>query len=145
VWAAGKGPVRFDEVHQGYAAEPTHTFWGQLGAPLRFAFLQLVLAGIIWAWTVSRRFGPPVAPREVRRTAGEYLSSMGRLLSRAKGETTALEIIGAQFRHDLARWVGAPEDLPEASLIAAVRDRSSISPETLTRALAASGGQPPPG
>jgi hypothetical protein len=145
VWIAREGPVTFDEYHQGYQTVPSGpTLWGQLGAPLRLALYQIALAALLMGWTLSRRFGEAASPPfENRRTAGEYVVSLGQLLRRAHGDRAALEIIGRSFRQDLAAWIGAPADTPDDLLLEAVADRSNLSPERIREALAASHGLPP--
>ena len=143
-WLASAQPVVFDEFHHGFTSEPG--FWGRLGAPLRIALYQLLFASLLMAWTYSRRFGPPLIPPFTdRRSAGEYVVSLGQLMRRAKADDTALKVVGHAFRHELAAWLGAPYDLPDEELVRATLDRMEVSRERLERALAASGGVPPPG
>jgi hypothetical protein len=140
----GKEPALFDEYHHGYARAPEEpSFWAQLGAPLRLAFYQVLFAALLMAWTLSRRFGKAIVPPfEGRRTAGEYVVSLGALMSRASADRTALEVIGRTFRQELAAWVGAPSDLPDAELLEAAAERTSFPRERLARALEAAHGTP---
>jgi hypothetical protein len=147
VWMMGKEPALFDEYHQGYAREPEEpSFWKQLGAPLRLALYQIFFAALLMGWTLSRRFGKPIVPPfEGRRTAGEYVISLGTLMRRAGADRTALEIVGRTFRQELAAWVGAPPDLPDAELLEAAAERAPFPRERIARALEASHGRPPAG
>ncbi|HMA35633.1 MAG TPA: DUF4350 domain-containing protein [Chloroflexia bacterium] len=110
--------VAFDEIHHGYTGGDLRDLvlrsaWG-------WALIYgggLVVLGLLFS---SRRLGPPLVPRAAgaRRGAGEYMTAMAGLFSRA-GRT---DWVADRYRAELRRALAAPYGLeaggPAATLAA---------------------------
>lgn len=107
-----KGKVYFDELHQGFQKEPS--FWEVIGAPGRFALLQIALVSILLCYTVGRRFGVPRPAPPPSRVSSEYVASLADLYRRAGARDAALEGVYLSFWRDLCRAAGLPLDAPTA-------------------------------
>lgn len=54
---AGRGPIRFDEYHQGHI-EAARADLSDVVGPFERLLLHAGLLYLLWLWTTSRRFGP---------------------------------------------------------------------------------------
>ena len=101
--------VVFDEYHQGYGEK--RTIAKIIGKYGRIAALQLMVLFILAAYSAGRRFG---AVRPAERPAGrvgyEYIEAMARIYKRAGAGMTAADILCRDFRKNIARRLGLPED-----------------------------------
>lgn len=110
----GRMLVAFDEYHHGYASGGGA--WARLSTGARLSLTQLALAAAALVVARRRRLGTPQAAAEVsRRSAVEYVESLGALLRRAKARPQAAAVLARGLSRDLtARFGGCVHD-PEAT------------------------------
>ncbi|MBV9848615.1 MAG: hypothetical protein JO250_02890 [Armatimonadetes bacterium] len=138
-YAAPGATVLFDEYHHGDAALAAGaSVWGALGWPLQLALIQLGLAAVVLVGVLAIRFGAPIPLlRGVRRTSGEYVTSLAGLYQRAQASTTALETLYRAFLRDLCGRLALAPDVSLEQLAETASRRGQTDRERLRRLLAA--------
>ncbi|HEU4395834.1 MAG TPA: DUF4350 domain-containing protein, partial [Planctomycetota bacterium] len=125
-----KGPILFDERHQGYGAdrEAVARLAGALSETgLFLVLLQAGLAAGAFLYLAGRRFGAPLPPpRARRRSAAEAADALARAYRDAGGAATAAETLAAGARRRAAARLGIPPTLPPSEF--AERARASRLP-----------------
>jgi hypothetical protein len=100
------------------------TLWGIIRPGIRYGFLQIAIAFLLFAIWRGRRLGRPVLeiPR-IEIEGSELITAVGHLLERTNSPTYAASVLRADTRREIARRVGgARADDPEGlALILGVR------------------------
>ncbi|HUP72546.1 MAG TPA: DUF4350 domain-containing protein [Acidimicrobiales bacterium] len=92
------------------------TLWGIIRPGIRYGFLQVAIAFLLFAIWRGRRLGRPVLeiPR-IEIEGSEFVEAVGHLLERTNSPTYAAAVLRADARREIARRVGGPRaDDPEA-------------------------------
>lgn len=126
--------VTFDEYHHGYGA--SKGIWSLISRPARFGIGQLLLAFLILAYGISRRFARPIPLREGARQRNEYLGSMASLLRRAHAIHAVERELRRRFTEDIAALMGLPVTADVASIMAVASVRYPKKSAELSRLLA---------
>lgn len=129
-----RGPILFDERHQGYGAERESMarLAGALSETgLGLVILQAGLAAAAMLLFAGRRFGAPLPPpRARRRAATEAASALGRAYHAAGASALAAETLAAGARRRAAARLGIPPTLPPEEFTARLRvTRAPGAPE----------------
>jgi len=99
--ANGK-PIYFDEYHHGY--QQHRTFSDVLKTPSGRGVAFLLAVAALAVYSAGRRFGQALpAPLPGKRSAAEYVVSMGLLFKRAGASDLALDVIERDFANFLSR------------------------------------------
>jgi len=91
------------------------TLWGLIRPGIRYGFLQIAIAFLLFAIWRGRRLGRPVLeiPR-IEIEGSELITAVGHLLERTNSPTYAAAVLRADTRREIARRVGgARADDPE--------------------------------
>ncbi len=107
---AARGPLAFDEFHQGEGMrqEPPSA-WG-----LWVFAAQCLVVGLVYVFARGMRFGPPRPLLvERHRSSREYVQSLGWLARRSKVERELVPELGRQLRRQMHERLGIPLTLPE--------------------------------
>ncbi len=104
--APAKGPVYFDEYHQGFGENVT---WALLPLPVKLALGQLLLAFGILVYARGRRFGRIVPLQETSRQRSEFLGTMTALLRRGEATHLAVRTAYEAVLRRQRRKLGLPE------------------------------------
>jgi hypothetical protein len=117
------GTVYFDErQHRGNDAQesrrlPPNLLYYLWQPPLRWALLQLLVAGLLLWALYGRRLGSPVPlpDRDPVTRASQFALAMSSLFQKASRPRAAALTVGEEFRRTLARRVGlSPQDTDAA-------------------------------
>lgn len=151
----GRGPLVWDEYHQGFAnaTGATGVLWQWLWrSPAGWAILQLAAVALVWLAVTAVRFGPAEQVIERRRRSPlEHVDALAAGLEGANGANTAVDLIISGLRRrlsrtgqtgagDVATWLAALElAMPTARGRAAARvlQRLRKEPGGAERVLAA--------
>jgi len=102
-----RGPLVWDEYHQGFAAATgaTAVLWAWLWrSPAGWAILQLAAVALVWLAVTAVRFGPAQAVIERRRRSPlEHVDALAIGLEGANGTDTAVDLILSGLRRRLSR------------------------------------------
>lgn len=132
VITAEKGPIAFDEFHQGYGANENAIGAYFRETPVLALCGQLCLMVILLVWSSGVRFGRPLPlPYLDRRSNLEFVSSMAELQRRARAYDLAVENIYTRFRRVLVRYAGASAALPRSEIARRVAERSGLDRERI--------------
>ena len=139
---ATKGAVYFDERNHNdaFSAAATRilTWWDYLWqAPLRYAMLQLLFAGVLWWAFASRRLGAPVplpSQQPVTR-ASQFALGMGSLFRKANRPQAAARVLGDNFRREVARRTGLPLDAEDQILAERASQKTGLPAAMIDRLL----------
>jgi hypothetical protein len=134
-----EGPVRFDEVRHGYAAQPaSESPTGLLAAlptGVRAAALLLVPVLVVGLVVYGRRFGPPEhTERDLAPPRRELVDAVAGLLSRTDDPIVAAAPLTARLRATVARQAGLPPGSSTGDLVAAATGLG-VDPTSLSAAL----------
>jgi hypothetical protein len=103
----GRGPVIFDEYHQGFGGGESLArvvFLWLAGTPAGWTLLQLTAVGLLLLAIAAVRFGPALSVIERRRRSPlEHLEALGAGLESAAGSEVALQLLVAGLRRRLSR------------------------------------------
>lgn len=115
---------------------PLEAVIGLMPPEWRLAFLQLVVAFILYAWWRGRRLGTPVPEGQpVLIDGSELVQAVGRLLERSRDPERAARVLRADLRRSIADHLGLPRE-SDASLLAKVSsERTGIDPGRVLAAL----------
>ena len=92
------------------------TLWGLIRPGIRYGFLQIAIAFLLFAIWQGRRLGRPVLeiPR-IEIEGSEFVKAVGHLLERTNSPTYAASVLRSDARREIARRLGgARADDPEA-------------------------------
>jgi hypothetical protein len=104
-----RGPIVWDEYHQGFGEDRGPSLIGQTWAwlqhsPAGWAILQIIAIGLVWLATTAVRFGPARHVLERRRRSPlEHLEALGAGLESAVDTDTAAERLALGLRRRLSR------------------------------------------
>ncbi|MET0401116.1 MAG: DUF4350 domain-containing protein [Cystobacter sp.] len=120
---AARGPLAFDEYHQGVESprEPpsARALW-------LFA-AQMGVVGLLYAVSRGTRFGTPRPLLEERhRSSLEYVRSLGWLARRAKVERELVPELGRQLRRRMHERLGISPELPEEEAARLLEQRCGL-------------------
>jgi hypothetical protein len=121
---AARGPLGFDEYHQGVepAREPPST------RALWVFVAQMLAVGLLYAVSRGTRFGAPRPLSEERhRSSLEYVRSLGWLARRAKVERELVPELGRQLRRLMHERLGISSELPEEEAARLLEQRGGLS------------------
>jgi hypothetical protein len=103
---------------------------------VRRAGLQLGVAFLLYAVWRAVRLGRPVAePQAVEIAGSELVGAAGRLLERGRGAGAAAEVLRGRLRRTLTSRYGMPPDVPGATLVATVAERTGVDREQVELAI----------
>jgi len=89
------------------------TLYGLIGAGVKLALVQLLVAFVLLALWRGRRLGRPVIERQpVEIPASELVTAVGNLLQRAHKRDQAGRLIADELRRDLGSRMGLARDVP---------------------------------
>lgn len=134
------GAVYFDEreidevVADKFQASLAYYLWRP---PLRYAWIQLIVAGLLFWILASRRLGSAVPLPEggpVTR-ASQFAAAMGALFLKANRPKAAGQIIGDNFRRQLARRLGMSPADPDLALAKRAHELSGLPVDLVDRLL----------
>jgi len=109
----------------------------QIPVGVRFAFLQLVVAFLLFAWARGRRVGDPVSePQPVDIAGSELVLAVGELLARTKSPEQSASVLRSHVCRQLAGRVGLPGDADPRLVATTVALRTGGDPDETTRLLA---------
>lgn len=129
----GRGPVAFDEYHQGFGSTRNQLFAYFAGTPVIWLFGQAAVVVLAMVWTRGRRFARPLpAPGVDRRSKLEFVASMAELQQRARAYDLAIENIYSRTRRALARYAGLPAAATAEQIAQRVAARSGRDPAHLS-------------
>jgi len=104
---ARRGPLVWDEYHQGFAdaSGATGVLWQWLWrSPAGWAILQLAAVALVWLAVTAVRFGPAQQVIERRRRSPlEHVDALAAGLEGANGANTAVDLIISGLRRRLSR------------------------------------------
>jgi hypothetical protein len=108
-------------------ANGDETLWSIIRPGIRYGFLQLALAFLVFAGYRARRLGRPVleTPR-IEIEGSELVVAVGNLLSRADSPGHAGEVLRRDARRELGRGVGAGPAADHAALVAALATSTGV-------------------
>jgi len=129
----GRGPVAFDEYHQGYGSTRNQLFAYFANTPVMWLFGQAAVVVLAVVWTRGRRFARPLpAPGVDRRSKLEFVASMAELQQRARAYDLAIENIYSRTRRALARYAGLQATATAEQIAQRVAARSGRDPAHLS-------------
>jgi hypothetical protein len=105
--------------------------------PLRYALLQLLVAGVLFWTFYGRRLGAPVPLPDggpVTR-ASQFAAAMGALFQKVQRPQAAETIIGEHFRRQLARRLGLSISDPDELLAQRASEATGYSSRVIDRLL----------
>ena len=103
---------------------------------VRLAFLQIVVAFLIYAWWRARRLGPPVLePQLVQIGGSELVAAVGNLLQQTHDPDRAARLLRADLRRRLAERMGLAPDAPAAVIAQVTAARSDVDIDRVARAV----------
>ncbi len=132
-----KGPTLGFEEYRRLIRPEERSLWDVLGPGARLAFYQFMLAFFLAALGFSRRFAPPLSPRDARiRTSLMQTETLAAIMDKTRSYGLALKLM---HRHAQRRWkenalrktprrrkiFKAMDDLTMRSHYAVGRDRES--------------------
>ena len=106
-------------------------------APLRYAMLQVLFAGVLWWAFAARRLGAPVplpAQQPVTR-ASQFALGMGSLFRKANRPQAAARVLGESFRREVARRTGLPLDAEDQLLAERASQKTGLPAAMIDRLL----------
>jgi hypothetical protein len=107
-----------------------------IGAGVKRAFWQLVVAFVAFALWRARRLGRPVPePQPVAVAGSELVAAVGNLLDRTRSSDHAAELLRADLRRFLADHLGLPADTPAPVLATVAAERTGVDPHALAWAV----------
>ncbi|MGH7844860.1 MAG: DUF4350 domain-containing protein [Candidatus Binatia bacterium] len=135
--AAGwrNGRVLVDEFHHGFGTQrgATELTWLFLKTPWGWCVLQIVAAGLIYAFGYRRRFGRIVEPPlPARASALELIEARAGFFQTAAAQGLAVELIVQNLCQELAKAYGRPVDVATLSHNLDALDKPDRSTKLLT-------------
>lgn len=115
--------ILFDEFHNGYGEN--RNLWSVLPLNVKAGLVQLLIAVLLIAYTLSRRINKPVPLFDKQRTRTEYLSSMTLLFKTANATKAALDQIRERFLGELRKCCYLPGDAQTESIEKAIARKST--------------------
>lgn len=121
VGAPGDRRVLWDE----YFHEGGHTVMESvIASPIKWAFVQLAVLGMLVLFTYSRRHGPIFVPTPAARLSPlEFVDALAQLYHRAHATNVSLEVAYNRFRSEAAPRVGLPRNCTARQLAAAYQEK----------------------
>lgn len=119
--------VLFNEYYHGIGTGGTK-LWDIIGFGGQLVIIQLVLALLIYAFNVSRRFGKPVVVFEtIKRQENENLYALSNIYYKAKANSISLEVYFENVKQELAKFLGfGKDDFSDADIIRAVKENNFL-------------------
>lgn len=131
-----------DERNHGEPAQTTEDYTPGIldylwQPPIRWAILQMLLAGTLWWMLGARRLGAPVPlpQRETVTRASLFARGMGALLRKANRPRAASVVINENFRRELSRGCGLSPGESNALLASRSSEISGLPENTIRRLL----------
>lgn len=120
----------------GGGARPQSPLWSAFPSAWYASAALLLLAGVLFAFAMARRLGPPVRePLPVTVRATETVEGRGRLYALAKARGSALAALRAATEQRLVRLLGLPADAGRDTVAGAVAAHTGASTDEVTSAL----------
>ena len=115
---------------------PLEVVIGLMPDEWRVAFVQIVVAFVLYAWWRGRRLGTPVAESQpVLIDGSELVQAVGRLLERSRDPDRAARVLRADLRGSMCDHLGLPRDSQLVLLARVASERTGIDSARVVAAL----------
>ena len=103
---------------------------------VKLAFLQLVVAFVVYSWWRARRLGPPVLePQPVQIAGSELVAAVGNLLQQTHDPDRAARLLRSDLRRRLCERLGLPPGASAEVIADVTAGRSGVDRDRVARAI----------